>query len=76
MVMVKLSQINILAPPFRLGNSFMIMLSQSSEDTLVETQFCRTHTGLISQRSLLDGDNRSLYGSPYCWKFPQPHILY
>lgn len=72
MAVVKPFQINILAPAFRLGNSFIIMLSQPSEDTLVETQFCRTHTGLIAQRSLSHGEKRSLYGSTCCGSFQNP----
>lgn len=72
MAVAKLFQMNTLAPPSRLGNSFMIMLSQASEDTLVEPQFCRTHADPIAQRRLLDGENRSLYGSTCCGSFHNP----
>ena len=74
MAVVKPFQINILAPAFRLGNSFIIMLSQPSEDTLVETQFCRTHTSGSSEESVAWREPKPLRLT-MLWKFPKTHIL-
>lgn len=75
MAVIKPFQINILAPAFRLGNSFIIMISQPSEDTLVETQSCRTHTSGSSEESVAWRESKPLWFN-MLWKFPKPHILY